>query len=146
MPSGGGAHWVRMVADTVAPSVDTATQLSSALENVLAFPLDNPSEIRDTLDDPGAIELIRRFAAELDGRQELTFDDFRAIAGRLKDATRRKGKQLFHPLRAALTVKSSGPELDKLIPLIETAAQLKIKGVLSCKERVHAFLQRFGDG
>ncbi len=146
MPSGSGEHWVRMVADTVAPSVDTATQLSSALENVLAFPLDNPSEIRDTLDDPGAIELIRRFAAELDGRQELTFDDFRAIAGRLKDATRRKGKQLFHPLRAALTVKSSGPELDKLIPLIETAAQLKMKGVLSCKERVHAFLQRFGNG
>ena len=146
MPSGSGEHWARMVADTVAPSVDTATQLSSALENVLAFPLDNPSEIRDTLDDPGAIELIRRFAAELDGRRELTFDDFRAIAGRLKDATRRKGKQLFHPLRAALTVKSSGPELDKLIPLIETAAQLKVKGVLSCKERVHAFSQRFGNG
>jgi len=146
MPSGSGEHWARRVADTVAPSVDTATQLSSALENVLAFPLDNPSEIRDTLDDPGAIELIRRFAAELEGRQELTFDDFRAMAGRLKDATRRKGKQLFHPLRAALTVKSSGPELDKLIPLIETAAQLKMKGVLSCKERVHAFLQRFGNG
>jgi len=146
MPSGSGEHWVRMVADTVAASVDTVTQVPAALENVLAFPLDNLSEIRDTLDDPGAIELIRRFAAELDGRQELTFDDFRAMAGRLKDATRRKGKQLFHPLRAALTVKSSGPELDKLIPLIETAAQLQMKGVLSCKERVHAFLQRFGNG
>jgi len=146
MPSGSGEHWVGMVADTVATSVDTATQVPAALENVLAFPLDNPSEIRDTLDDPGAIELIRRFASELDGKRELTFDDFRVIAGRLKDATRRKGKQLFHPLRAALTVKSSGPELDKLIPLIETAAQLKMKGVLSCKERVHAFLQRFGNG
>ena len=54
------------------------------------------------------------------------------------------GKQLFHPLRAALTAASSGPELDKLIPLIETAAQLKIKGILSCKERVAAFLHRYG--
>ena len=65
MPSGSGEHWVRMVADTVAASVDTVTQVPAALENVLAFPLDNLSEIRDTLDDPGAIELIRRFAAEL---------------------------------------------------------------------------------
>src|SRR5438132_10870892 len=44
------------------------TQIAAALENVLAFPLDDPSEIRDTLDDPGAIDLIRHFAAELNGR------------------------------------------------------------------------------
>jgi glutamyl-tRNA synthetase len=62
----------------------------------------------------------------------------------LKETTKRKGKQLFHPLRAALTAKSSGPELDKLIPLIETAAQLRIDGVLGCKDRVKAFLARHG--
>jgi glutamyl/glutaminyl-tRNA synthetase len=64
--------------------------------------------------------------------------------GRLKDATKRKGKQLFHPLRAALTAKSSGPELDKLIPLIETAARLGIKDVIGCKQRVKTFLARYG--
>jgi glutamyl/glutaminyl-tRNA synthetase len=136
--------WLAIVRDAVVPSVDLATQVPGALEKVLAFPLDDPSEIQDTLDDPGAIDLIRRFAVELNERAQLTFEDFRAISAKLKDATKRKGKQLFHPLRAALTAKSSGPELDKLIPLIENAAQFGIKNVWSCRQRVHAFLERYG--
>jgi len=144
MPATNADAWLAIVRDAVVPAVDLATQVAAALENVLAFPLDDPSEIRDTLDDPGAIDLIRHFAAELNGRPQITFEDFRRISSKLKDATKRKGKQLFHPLRAALTAKSSGPELDKLIPLIETAAQLNIKNVLSCRQRVHAFLERYG--
>src|SRR4029077_2518921 len=132
------------VEDVVLPSVDTANQVAAVLDNALAFPLHDTSEIRDTLDDPGAIDLIRRFAAELSAKDQLTFEDFRSIAGTLKDATRRKGKQLFHPLRAALTVKSSGPELDKLIPLIEAAARLRIKSVIGCRTRVKTFLDRYG--
>ena len=89
------------------------------------------------------MDLIRRFAAELEDKGQLTFEDYRTIVGRLKEATKRKGKQLFHPLRVALTGKSSGPELDKLIPLVEAAARLRIKGVLSCKDRVKAFLARY---
>jgi glutamyl-tRNA synthetase/nondiscriminating glutamyl-tRNA synthetase len=144
MPANDAERWLARVAETILPSVDTANQVAAALDTALAFRLDDSSEIRDTLDDPGAIDLIRRFAAELSGRDHLTFDDFRSIAAALKDATKRKGKLLFHPLRASLTAKSSGPELDKLIPLIETAAQLKIHDVLSCKERVAAFLQLYG--
>jgi nondiscriminating glutamyl-tRNA synthetase len=142
MPASERDGWVLKVVDTVLPSVDIISRLPAALDDVLAYPLDNPSDIRDTLDDPGAIDLIRRFAAELESRSQLTFDDFRAISGALKEATKRKGKQLFHPLRAALTAKSSGPELDKLIPLIEMAARLRIREVLSCKHRVKAFLAR----
>jgi glutamyl-tRNA synthetase/nondiscriminating glutamyl-tRNA synthetase len=144
MSSNDGERWLERVTDTIVAGVDTATEIPAALERTLAFPLEDPSEIRDTLDDAGAIDLIRRFAAELDAKEQLTFDEFRAISGRLKDATKRKGKQLFHPLRAALTARSSGPELDKLIPLIETAAELKIHDVASCKDRVKSFLARYG--
>jgi len=144
MPATNADAWLAIVRDAVVPAVDLATQIAGALENVLAFPLDDPSAVRDTLDDPGAIDLIRHFAAELNGRPQITFEEFRMISSKLKDATKRKGKQLFHPLRAALTVKSSGPELDKLIPLIETAAQLGIRNVMSCRQRVHEFLARYG--
>jgi glutamyl/glutaminyl-tRNA synthetase len=124
--------------------VDIANQLPEALATVLSYSLDEPDDIRDTLEDPGALELIRRFASELEKRPELTFEDFRSIVASLKQATKRKGKQLFHPLRVALTAKSSGPELDKLIPLIEAASRLRLKGVLSCKDRVKNFLSRYG--
>jgi nondiscriminating glutamyl-tRNA synthetase len=144
MPLANGDAWISLVRDTVVPSVDIISQVPSALETALAFPIDDPSDIRDTLDDPGAIDLIRRLASELESKGQLTFEDFRAISGRLKDQTKRKGKQLFHPLRAAITAKSSGPELDKLIPLIEEAAHLKLKNVADCKTRVKTFLERYG--
>ncbi len=144
MPARDREAWLSLVKETVVPGIDKGDDVSAALKNVLAFSLDETSEIRDTLDDPGAIALIKQFAMELESRNELTFDDFRAISGKLKDNTKRKGKQLFHPLRAAITAKSSGPELDKLIPLIETAARLNLNQVSGCKQRVNAFIQRYG--
>ena len=43
---------------------------------------------------------------------------------RLKQATRRNGKALFHPLRLALTGRERGPELAALLPLIGRARAL----------------------
>jgi glutamyl-tRNA synthetase len=43
---------------------------------------------------------------------------------RLKGATRRNGKALFHPLRLALTGRERGPELAALLPLIGRARAL----------------------
>ncbi len=41
-----------------------------------------------------------------------------AFTAAVKAATGRKGKELFHPLRLALTGRSDGPELKLLLPLI----------------------------
>src|SRR5262245_34197969 len=84
MASSDGERWVEKVADTIVAGVDTATQIPLTLEKTLAFPLDDPSEIRDTVDDPGAIDLVRRFAVELEAKEQLTFDEFRSISGKLK--------------------------------------------------------------
>ena len=84
--------------------------------------------------------LIREFRSALDSYEQLTFEDFHSIVASLKKSTGRKGRHLFHPLRVALTARSSGPELDKLIPLVERASNLGVKDVLGCRERVEAFL------
>lgn len=47
---------------------------------------------------------------------------------RIKEATGRKGRALFHPLRLALTGRETGPELAALLPLIgpaEVSARLE---------------------
>lgn len=41
--------------------------------------------------------------------------------GAVATATGRKGRQLFHPLRLALTAQEKGPEMAKLLPLIGRA-------------------------
>jgi glutamyl-tRNA synthetase len=51
-----------------------------------------------------------------------------ALTRRLKEATGRAGKPLFHPLRLALTGRDSGPEMAALLPLIgrdEAVARLR---------------------
>jgi glutamyl-tRNA synthetase len=49
---------------------------------------------------------------------------FAAWTARLKEATGRKGKELFHPLRLALTGRENGPEMAALLPLIGRAKVL----------------------
>ncbi len=44
--------------------------------------------------------------------------------GKLKEATGRKGRALYHPLRLALTGREAGPELANLLPLIGRAKAL----------------------
>jgi glutamyl-tRNA synthetase/nondiscriminating glutamyl-tRNA synthetase len=57
----------------------------------------------------------------------------------IKAATKIKGKELFHPVRIALTGTHSGPEFDKLIPLIEGGAALGL-GISTVRERVERFV------
>ncbi|MBS0254406.1 MAG: glutamate--tRNA ligase [Proteobacteria bacterium] len=45
-------------------------------------------------------------------------DPWHALTGTLKDATGRKGKALFLPLRQALTGRDHGPDMAALLPLI----------------------------
>ena len=51
---------------------------------------------------------------------EIEWDDdpWRNLTTALREATGRKGKPLFHPLRRALTGRDSGPDMAALLPLI----------------------------
>ena len=51
-------------------------------------------------------------------------DPWHALAGALKEATGRKGKPLFLPLRLALTGREHGPDMAALLPLIGREAAL----------------------
>ena len=60
---------------------------------------------------------------------------------RVKEKTKQKGKALFHPIRAALTGKTAGPELDKLVPIFERGKHLTLPSpVLGVRERFVEFL------
>ena len=47
-----------------------------------------------------------------------TGDVWHELTGELKQATGRKGKALFLPLRQALTGRDHGPDMAALLPLI----------------------------
>jgi glutamyl/glutaminyl-tRNA synthetase len=52
------------------------------------------------------------------GMAEVKEEDFSGIVAQLKKQTGLKGKELLAPLRAALTGRTEGPELKKVLPLL----------------------------
>ncbi|HUZ04087.1 MAG TPA: hypothetical protein VMU62_01925, partial [Acidobacteriaceae bacterium] len=78
-------------------------------------------------------------------RAGLTPEAFKAVMNEVKAATGAKGKDLFHPVRIALTGAHSGPEFDKLIPLMEAGSALPLPThVASVQERVAALIAALG--
>ncbi len=65
-------------------------------------------------DDAGYLAQAAAVATEIDWRT----DPWQALIGALKEATGRKGKPLFLPLRMALTGVDHGPDMAALLPLI----------------------------
>lgn len=72
--------------------------------------------------EPGSFDAeTRAYLAEAARRLAWGDDPWGLLVAALKDATERKGKALFHPLRLALTGRDSGPDMHALLPLIGEA-------------------------
>ena len=54
-------------------------------------------------------------AAGIAERLDWSAEPWRALAAELKTSTGKKGRELFHPLRLALTGRDSGPEMARLL-------------------------------
>jgi glutamyl-tRNA synthetase len=82
-------------------------------------------EIAAILSEPGAAS-VSAAVGEILGRLAAgaTPPELPALKDQLRQATGLKGRNLFHPLRALLTGYASGPELDRLLPLLEEGSRL----------------------
>ena len=76
--------------------------------------------------------MLLREAAGIAQRLDWSAEPWRALTEELKASTGKKGRELFHPLRLALTGRDSGPEMaglvqrigkDKVVQRLEAAAR-----------------------
>ena len=95
---------------------------------------------RAAVEDLGAQQVLKEFIPKVLEVQDLTYERFREIAKAVQKETGKKGKDLFHPIRVALTGAVSGPELEKLIPIFEEGSKLPLaRHVKSVSERLREF-------
>ena len=59
--------------------------------------------------------LLAKDASAISERLDWSNEPWRALTGELKQASGKKGRELFHPLRLALTGRESGPEMAGLV-------------------------------
>ncbi|MET3437390.1 glutamate--tRNA ligase [Sphingomonas sp. 1185] len=106
LPTGmGEAEW-----EAVRPNLATVAEAADWWQ-VIEGPVDAPEPAGDD-------RAYLAQAAEVAARIDWANDPWHALTAALKDATGRKGKTLFLPLRLALTGRAQGPDMAALLPLI----------------------------
>ncbi|HEY1987359.1 MAG TPA: glutamate--tRNA ligase [Terracidiphilus sp.] len=135
--------WFEKLLALFIPAVDHLDQLPAAAAPVLVFDPDaaraNP-ENAAILAAGSAGTVLMEFANRVRTHSSLVQPDvFKTWIDEIKTATGIKGKELFHPIRIALTGAHSGREFDKVIPLIEDGSTLGL-GIPSVCERVERFV------
>ncbi len=135
--------WLERVLDAVLKNLDQLDQLPAAAHLIFEYDaatVVNGEETRHVVEDAGAREVLKAFIPKAIEAAELTYQRFREIAKAVQKETGKKGKDLFHPIRVALTGAVSGPELEKLIPIFEEGSKLPLaRHVKSVRERLSEF-------
>ena len=117
-----------------------AGDLASEAELLFEFPaaLNEVSEkAQEVLMNGDSLAVLRAARDWVDAHQGVGEDSFAEMVGDLKRETGRKGKALLLPLRVGLTGRISGPELGKLLPVIDIGSRLPLeRPVASCLHRL----------
>jgi nondiscriminating glutamyl-tRNA synthetase len=141
-------QWFGSITRMLAPSVDRLEQLPERAS--LIFKYDANAALAapdnaDVLSWPNTDAVLVRFVYkiledECAREARLTPEQFKKIVNEVKAETGAKGKELFHPIRLVVTGSHSGPEFDKLIPILEQGSHFTLpQHVLSVRERVEQF-------
>ena len=123
--------WLEEGIEVVKTSIHRLTEIPQTLNFVLEYA---PPDV----DRAFAEQLANDLRANGAPRDEASY---KAMVERLKTTTGRKGKELFMPLRLAMTGLEHGPELVRSIPLIEHASEVDER-VLSPLKRVELILAK----
>jgi len=143
--NGNISGWTRGLVELLAPYVDRLDQLPEKAKIIFdggaAAALAAP-ENAEVFANEKARAVAQAFARRVTGEPELTAERFKAVMDEVKAETGAKGKDLFHPVRIMLIGSHSGPDFNKLIPLIEEGSRLGLPvKVRSVRERVEEFLR-----
>ena len=136
--------WI-WLAEAVEDLIEGADRFSDLPEKFSPFfdfhPAQMDSAAREILKSECGRNVVTLLGAKMARAEQFNYDIFASFAQEIKNKTGCKGKDLFHPLRIALTARLSGLKLDRFIPLVEGAARLPFqKPVKNCAQRVSEVL------
>jgi nondiscriminating glutamyl-tRNA synthetase len=148
MPPQPIVDWLAKVTQLLAPYVDRLDQLPERAAMIFNYDakaaLANPDNA-EVLAMPQTDAVVARFTFKVLENEnasaaKLTPEEFKVMVSEVKAETGAKGKELFHPIRIMLTGSHSGPDFDRVIPIVEQGHHLQLpKHVLSVCERVNEF-------
>jgi len=141
--SGPVRKWLELVVDAVINKIDYLSQLPDTVRLIFEYDVRKAAELLGMLGSGGNSSerlVLQRVVSRILEEQELTYPRFREILKEVQKETGKKGKELFHPVRVALTAADSGPELEKLVPIFDEGSKLNLDPpVKSVADRMREF-------
>jgi nondiscriminating glutamyl-tRNA synthetase len=135
--------WFLQLLALFVPAVDHLDQLPATSAPVFGFDAEAAranEENAAVLAADSARTVLSELANRVRAHQgRVAPEAFKEWMNEIKAATGVKGKELFHPVRIAITGAHSGREFDKLLPLIEDGAALGIN-IPSVRQRIERFV------
>ncbi len=110
--------WLRSAVGMFAPEVDTLKDLAERLRLFIDENLVWEPEAERLLETEETRKILSGLQEELEGAGEITAENYKPIISALGKRAGVTGRRLYLPLRAALTGKMHGPELDKVFILL----------------------------
>jgi nondiscriminating glutamyl-tRNA synthetase len=135
--------WFAQLLALFLPKVDYLAQLP--VKSAFIFGIDPDAAHADPensaiLSTDSARRVLGEFANRVRAHSGLiTPELFKIWLAEITAATGAKGKELFHPIRIALTGAHSGPEFDKILPLIEEGAAMGL-AIPTVHDRIEQFV------
>jgi nondiscriminating glutamyl-tRNA synthetase len=131
--------WLAQVVEAVINKIDCLSQLPESARLIFEYDARKAVQSLGNEEEDG---VLKRVIPKILAEPRLTYPRFREILKEVQKETGKKGKELFHPVRVALTGHDSGPELEKLIPIFEAGSGLELaRPVLSVADRLRSFAE-----
>jgi glutamyl-tRNA synthetase/nondiscriminating glutamyl-tRNA synthetase len=143
-PADSAQEFLAFAVSAAAASVDRLDQVPARLRFLFDYSASRALEDAGIRAEAEASRAVIDALAEVLASSPRLVDreTFRAATTRVREKTGVKGKDLFHPIRLALTGEAEGMELDTSVPAIERGAALSQAGVAAiagARERAAEF-------
>jgi len=148
-------EWIGRALQTYTGQMETLADAPAALRPLLRFTdhLEHDASAAAALaglaGEPRSVEVMERFADLVESRHPPLLSDkesFRGVAAEVGRTLALKGRPLYHAIRVAVSAADAGPELDRLVPLIDDAVvgNLPLPGpaIPSCAARARLVARR----
>ena len=131
-------EWLEKAAEVLIERIDRFSEFPEKVREIFEFsPPEMDEEVKKELKTECASRVVRLFSKKISEIKEFDYTKFTSMAKEIEKETGCRGRNLYHPLRIALTAKGSGLDLDKFIPLVEEGARLDFPvPVKNCVQRV----------
>lgn len=135
--------WLSNAIKAILPNLETLKDVKREFNIFFYF---NPEKMDDESKkmvlEENSKKVILELFSKIKDLDYVEWEKFSEIVKKVGEELKIKGKELFHPIRVALTSKFSGLELKSFVPLIEDGAKIEFPlKILNVRERLEKTIE-----